>query len=111
MRLDPEDIEEIARLVAQQLRADGPPAIKGRYVDATTLAEHLGVERDWVYAHARELGAVRLGGARGRLRFNLDQVLQSLHEAEPQRQRSNRTAGSSRRRRVGDAVDLIPYDT
>ena len=110
VKLDPDDIEEIARLVAQLLRAAGPPAIKGRYVDATTLAEHLGVERDWVYAHARELDAVRLGGARGRLRFDLDHVLQSLHEVEPQRRRPNRRAGPSRNRRVVDAVDLIRYD-
>ena len=55
MRLDPADIEEIARRVADILRADGPSADRGRYVDASTLAEHLGVERDWVYAHAREL--------------------------------------------------------
>ncbi len=111
MRLDPADIEEIARRVADILRADGPSADRGRYVDASTLAEHLGVERDWVYAHARELGAIRLGGTRGRLRFDLDQVVRSLHEAQPQRRRPSRTARSSRPRRVVDAVDLIRYDS
>jgi hypothetical protein len=41
-------------------------------VDATTLAEQLGVSRDYIYDHARHLGAVRIGnGPRPRLRFSL----------------------------------------
>ena len=50
-----------------------------RLVDAATLATILDVERDWVYAHARELQAIRLGGKRGRLRFDLASVFRSLN--------------------------------
>ena len=40
-------------------------------VDAAELARRLGIERSWVYAHAIELGAVKLGsGAKPRLRFD-----------------------------------------
>jgi len=47
-----------------------------RLVDAATLAAALGVSRDFVYAHANELGGERIGsGPRGRLRFNLDNAL------------------------------------
>ena len=44
-------------------------------MDAKTLAAMLGVTRAWVYAHAEQLAAVRLGGPRGRLRFDVNQVL------------------------------------
>lgn len=73
-RLDPEDVDLIARRVLALLRTNGesPPA---RLVDARTLADLLGVTRAWVYAHAQELHAVRLGGPRGRLRFDLNRVL------------------------------------
>jgi hypothetical protein len=47
MTLDPEDIQAIAARVASLVIAEMRPA-GGRYVDATTLAKHLGVDRDWV---------------------------------------------------------------
>ena len=76
MRLDPDDVEAIARRVAELLGA-GPQA-PVRYVDAAHLARALGVERAWVYAHAARLGGVRLGGPRGRLRFDLEAVREQL---------------------------------
>ena len=43
------------------------------WLDANAVAELLGVERDWVYEHADELGASRIGsGPRPRLRFPPD---------------------------------------
>ena len=40
-------------------------------VDAAELARRLGIERAWVYSHAIELGAVKLGdGKKPRLRFD-----------------------------------------
>ena len=57
MTLDGDDVEAIARRVAA-LIAPSPR----RLVDAAELAEHLGVKRGWVYAHAAVLGGVRLGG-------------------------------------------------
>lgn len=79
MKLDRDDIEAIAGRVAE-LMADparrAPRAV--RYVDAAAVARALGVERDWVYDHARELGAVRLGGPNGRLRFDLEEIPRRL---------------------------------
>lgn len=74
--LDRDDIERIAARVAELLD-DRPPPF-ARYVDAATVARLLAVDRDWVYAHARELGAIRLGGPQGRLRFDIDQLHQTL---------------------------------
>lgn len=76
MRLDPDDVEAIAARVAELLVP--PPEATPRYVDAARLAEVLGVERQWVYEHAAQLGALRLGGARGRLRFDLVHVRRAL---------------------------------
>jgi predicted DNA-binding transcriptional regulator AlpA len=48
---------------------------ESRFVDAAAVAAVLGVERSWVYEHADELGARRLGsGPRARLRFDLEEV-------------------------------------
>jgi hypothetical protein len=80
-KLSPETVEQIARRIVELLRED-EQAGPGRYVDAAALAKELGVERDWVYAHAEELGALRLGGARGRLRFDRLAILEQLRADE-----------------------------
>lgn len=86
MELDADTIERIAQRVAQLLRerqpADVPPT-PARLVDAATLARRLGVRREWVYRHAQQLGAMRLGGPHGRMRFDLDQALRDRDE-EPE---------------------------
>jgi hypothetical protein len=47
------------------------PGARAPLVDAATIATELGVSRDYVYEHAAELGALRLGGGkRARLRFD-----------------------------------------
>jgi hypothetical protein len=85
MRLHPDDIDRIAQRVAAVL-AEGPAVPRpARYVDAAALARTLGVERSWVYAHADELGAVRLGGPGGRLRFDLEDVRRRLQPRERSR--------------------------
>lgn len=48
-------------------------------VTAATLAGLLGVSRDYVYEHATDLGALRLGdGPRARLRFDPDRARAAL---------------------------------
>jgi hypothetical protein len=45
------------------------------WVSADVVAEYLSVDRAWVYQHATELGAHRLGnGPKARLRFRLEDV-------------------------------------
>ncbi|NLT05176.1 MAG: hypothetical protein GXY03_02580 [Solirubrobacterales bacterium] len=93
--LDRDDIERIARRVAELVAARPPAA--ARYVDAAEVARVLGVERDWVYAHARQLGAVRLGGPQGRLRFDLQQITRDLANTTnppPTRRAGRRSAGT-----------------
>ncbi len=108
MTLDDEDIEQIARRVAQLIgTAHANPG--PRYVDAGDLARMLGIERHWVYAHAGELGAIRLGGPRGRLRFDVGRVAEALGEpgtgSRPARPGSSRQRGSRAPR-----TEVIQYE-
>lgn len=69
IKLDPQAVEAIARRVVEILERRG---LQGReLVDAAELARRFGIERSWVYLHAIELGAVKLGtGLKPRLRFD-----------------------------------------
>lgn len=69
IKLDPQAVEAIARRVVEILERRG---LQGReLVDAAELARRFGIERSWVYSHAIELGAVKLGdGPKPRLRFD-----------------------------------------
>jgi hypothetical protein len=61
------DVEAIARKVVEIV--DARSTTFG-FVDARELAEELGVSIDYVYSHATELGAMRLGsGPKARIRF------------------------------------------
>lgn len=83
-RPDADLVEAIAQRVVELLRGGGQPASETRYVDAATLAAYLKVERDWVYTHAHQLGAIRLGdGPRSRLRFDREVVSERLAGADP----------------------------
>ena len=110
MTLDDEDIERIATRLAELLR--GHTTDEVRYVDPAFVARTLGVDRDWVYAHARELGGVRLGGERGRLRFDLARICRDLAcPAGP----GDRPAATRRPRRQPPTrrrgeVEVIAYD-
>lgn len=69
--IDNAHVEALAQRVVELLRTDDRESTASRLVDATTLAAELGVERSWVYEHANELHAIRLGtGPKARLRFD-----------------------------------------
>jgi hypothetical protein len=100
VKLDRDDVEAIARRVAELLGSQQRPAV--RYVDAAEVARALAVERDCVYAHADELGAIRLGGPTGRLRFDLHDLPRLLAERSASartfaRRPASATTGDSRR--------------
>lgn len=80
-RVDAEFVEAVARRVAELLSGRAPDV--QAMVDAAFVARELSVERDWVYDHATQLGGVRLGGPRGRLRFDMSVVRDRLGGAEP----------------------------
>lgn len=77
MTLDEEDIEAIAARVAHLMGAARPSGL--RLLDPKELAAELHVSVDYVYAHAVDLGAMRLGnGPKARLRFDLNAARQAM---------------------------------
>lgn len=93
-------------LLAEEQRETVP--VSARFVDATTVAQLLSVDREWVYAHAEQLGALRLGGERGRLRFDLTTLEQRLERVGSSPARSASRA-SGRGRPTPRRAPLIPY--
>jgi hypothetical protein len=99
-RVDAEFVEAVARRVAELLSDRAPH--EQAMVDAAFVARELSVERDWVYDHATQLGGLRLGGPRGRLRFDMNVVRERLGGAEPSAwrapaRRARRHSGDGRR--------------
>ncbi|MDX6685543.1 MAG: hypothetical protein QOH43_2056 [Solirubrobacteraceae bacterium] len=77
-------------------------------IDAAAVAQMLGVTRGWVYEHAAELGAVRLGsGARPRLRFDPLRVGEALEDGPAPRLGRRRTPRFRRSPSPSD-VELLP---
>jgi hypothetical protein len=110
IRLDPEQLERLAELVAENLRQRST-----RLVTAREVAEHLSVDEGYVYEHAAELGVRRLGeGPKARLRFSLVEVDERLSACSVVRgsivPESSAGAAIRRRRRrsLGTGVDLLP---
>src|SRR3954447_6537100 len=74
--ISPDELRTIAEAVADLLEERGlvvmaPPVASARVLDAAAVAELLGRDRQWVYAHATELGAFRYGdGPRAWLGFD-----------------------------------------
>ena len=82
VKLTPSEIDAIVSRVAELLqsrRAARPVRPQSRMVTAAEVARWCGVERSWVYAHAEELGARKIGtGERPRLRFDLAEVSERI---------------------------------
>jgi hypothetical protein len=106
-------LERLADLVADRMaeRAALPPAL----VDVDTVARYLGVERSYVYEHAVELGARRLGtGPKARLRFSLADVDERLScsrsrgSSEPATRSVEPKRRGRRGRSLGTSVPLLP---
>jgi hypothetical protein len=114
VQVDPRMIAEIAdRLsdaiverIVEAIRAEGiipQGRTSAPWLDAKAVAELLDVERDWVYEHADELGASRIGsGTRPRLRFPPD-ILERQRGHRP----SPKPAAQPAKRRP-KPCDLIP---
>jgi hypothetical protein len=98
--LDRAAMSSLAREVAQLLRHERPG---DALMTAREVAARLNVERSWVYTHAEELGAVRIGsGPRPRLRFDPAVIEQRLLPAR------GRSSGTSVLNRLGADVALLP---
>lgn len=97
-------VDKLSRAVATI--APEPEAAPADLIDAEEAARRLGVSRDYVYSHADELGAVRLGdGPRARLRFDPSQ----LRRPSPNGNGNGQLAPANpRARRPADEVELLP---
>ena len=80
LRIAPESIEAVAQRVAELVAAGtAEPDSRPERITAEEVSRWWGVSRRWVYDHAEELGAQRLGsGRRPRLRFDPDEVVERL---------------------------------
>lgn len=117
MRLDPATVETLARRIAELLPspvvsepAGRPPS--GRLMSATEVSAWWGVSRGWVYQHATELGAVRIGnGERPRLRFDPDRVAEHLKQppAAPPRDPSKRERSRRRSPRISGEAQRLAF--
>lgn len=103
-----EDVDAIADRVAQLL-GQRPP--ESKLLDASEVAQRYRVSRGWVYEHARELGAITLGGgSKPRLRFDAARVAEALAmPAEPARA-SQRREPRRKRRRGDGGEQLLPIE-
>lgn len=84
LRIAPESIEAVAQRVAELVAAVGTePAPRPERITAEEVSRWWGVSRRWVYDHAEELGARRMGsGRRPRIRFDPDEVAERLGPPE-----------------------------
>jgi len=84
VRLHPETLERLAVrtavLVAERLgRSQSAGQQRPELLTAAEVSAWWGVHRGWIYEHAEELGAIRIGtGPRPRLRFDTEQVTRRL---------------------------------
>jgi hypothetical protein len=110
---DDDALDRLADLLAERLavRLSGLAPARGEpLVDAAEIARLHGKTRSWVYEHAGELGAVRLGaGPRPRLAFSPAGVAERLEKVDKpttapppktsqrrrRRQRAGRTASGA----------------
>ncbi len=85
---DDEALDRLADLLAERLavRLSGLTPVRAEpLVDAAEIARLHGKTRSWVYEHAGELGAVRLGsGRRPRLGFSPARVAAALDKVDEQ---------------------------
>jgi hypothetical protein len=112
------DIRAVAEALADVLAERGlvipaSPGSSARVLDAAQVADLLGRDRQWVYAHAGELGAFRYGnGPKARIGFDLVTVEQWKRERQIRNESPSRRRRDRRRSSVVGigATRLIPYD-
>jgi hypothetical protein len=85
--LTPQAVEQVAVRVAQLLQRQQQNQAQRHASESTgmltvaELAQHLHLNRAWVYEHADELGAIRVGsGPKARIRFDLHTAKGALQQ-------------------------------
>jgi hypothetical protein len=99
----PDLVEAVARRVVELLDRRSP-GIETPLLSALEVAQHFGVGRKWVYEHAEDPGAIRLGpGRRARMRFNATVVKQRVNELRLKRSHTRGTKSAS-----SEPPELLP---
>jgi hypothetical protein len=113
--LTPQAVEQVATRVAallhRQQQKQGQTEQEPGMVTVSQLAKYLKLNPAWVYEHADELGAIRIGsGPKARIRFDFQTAKAALRQ-----QRANETPApvpvkprKSRRRPTPPAAPLLP---
>lgn len=102
-------LDVIAAQIADRVIAhlENPARPTGSMLSAKQLALALNVGTDYVYAHADELGATRIGhGAKPRLRFDLTTAREAFAQRD-QSQTTTRPRPRARRTTTGNAGDIL----
>ena len=116
-REDADHVQAIAEAVADVLAERGlvvyaGPSPSARILKVTEVARLLGRGAPWVYEHAAELGAIRMGsGPRARIGFDLSTIEQWKREHQivpPQTRKPPRRR--PRRSALPSGGNLIPYE-
>jgi hypothetical protein len=105
--------DAIPERVVELLREADPAFPRRGLVEVDDVGRLLRVEREWVYDHKRELGAVRIGdGERGPLRFDAAKVLAYIEahriNGKPERRRRRRPGRPHARPRADFDLLQIP---
>ncbi len=117
LTMSSEVVEAIALRVVELLEVDGLRASSpAALMTAAEVAAGFGVTRAWVYEHATELAAVRLGtGPKARLRFDPKVVAKALASCSASRESqvpvstvAKPHSAKTPRRRMGTRSDLLP---
>ena len=109
---DDDALDRLADLLADRLAARlgvRTPAQPEPLVDAAEIARLHGKTRSWVYEHAGELGAIRLGsGPRPRLGFSPGRVAASLEKVNLPASRPEIPQPRRRRQHAGRTTSGAP---
>ena len=111
------DVHAIAEAVADVLAERGlvvyaGPGASARVLNAREVSQLLGRSTPWVYAHATDLGAIRMGNApKARIGFDLATIEQWKRDNQirpPGARKAPRRC--PRRNTISRGANLIPYE-
>jgi hypothetical protein len=111
------DVRAIAEAIADVLAERGlvvyaGPSASARVLSACEVSKLLGRSAPWVYAHATELGAIRMGnGPKARIGFDLANIEQWKRDNQIRPPQPRKPPNRRRRRNtVSHTTNLIPYE-
>jgi hypothetical protein len=104
-------VDAVAERVVELLIERDGRVSRSHLVTASKLADELGVARSFVYDHADELGAARLGdGPRPTLRFDLEQAREAFScSSDEKSQDADSNEGGRSRAGAGRKRGRLPH--